>query len=392
VDSASTPGAPTAGGDEGGAPTSGPAQAVPSRRAAILRSAVVIGVLVVVFGVIIPKFVDYDDVVAAFRDLTLPQLLLMTAMGVLGWVASGLLFNVLIKRLTIPQGTASFLILGGIGASIPLGPWNMGILWVVVRGWGVPVRPATSGIGLYGVLNTLGLLALPALAVIALLVTGNTSGHAGTAFTIALIGTAILLVVGGLMLAAVRSDRTADWLAGTGQRVVGWVLARLGRPGAPDIEGAIHRFRDQVALVVQGRGPGAFAVSIGAKIVWSVILIVALRVVGVPDDVLTPLDVFAVFALVGAITIIPIAPGGAGIPELLYIGGMTTIAGTEWQGLITAGVFLFRLYQWFLPIPIAWILLKVTRRGRPVLPTTAELRSYAHDEPAPSPIPEPALG
>ena len=40
-------------------------------------------------------------------------------------------------------------------------------------------------------------------------------------------------------------------------------------------------------------------------------------------------------------------------------------------------MFLFRLYVWFLPIPIAWILLKLVRRGRPMLPTTGELRSYA---------------
>jgi hypothetical protein len=53
-------------GDElAGAPTSGPAQAVPSRRAAILRSAFVLGVLFVVFVLILPQFVDYEDVVDA---------------------------------------------------------------------------------------------------------------------------------------------------------------------------------------------------------------------------------------------------------------------------------------------------------------------------------------
>ena len=73
---------------------------------------------------------------------------------------------------------------------------------------------------------------------------------------------------------------------------------------------------------------------------------------------------------------IPIAPGGAGVPELLYIAGLTAIA-PGYEAEITAGVFLFRLYVWFLPIPIAWILLKIVRRGRSMLPTTAELRTYA---------------
>jgi len=112
------------------------------------------------------------------------------------------------------------------------------------------------------------------------------------------------------------------------------------------------------------------------------VLIVALRVVGVDDRVLTVADIFAVYALVSVITIIPISPGGAGVPELLYIAGLSSIAGPQYQSAITAGVFLMRLYQWFLPIPIAWILLKVARRGRSMLPSTAELRSYARDEPA----------
>ena len=78
------------------------------------------------------------------------------------------------------------------------------------------------------------------------------------------------------------------------------------------------------------------------------------------------------------ITIIPLSPGGAGVPELLFISGLTAIAGTEYQSTITAGVFLYRLYYWFLPIPLAWILLKVARRGRSMLPTTAELKAQAH--------------
>jgi uncharacterized membrane protein YbhN (UPF0104 family) len=118
-------------------------------------------------------------------------------------------------------------------------------------------------------------------------------------------------------------------------------------------------------------------VNILAQIPWCIAFIVALRLTGVPADVLTPPDVVAVFALTSVITVIPIAPGGAGVPELLYIAGLSALAGPGYDAAITAGVFLFRLYVWFLPIPLAWILLKVVRRGRPMLPTTAELRSYA---------------
>ena len=129
MDSA-TAGSMTVGADDGvgGAPTSGPAQAVPSRRTAILRSAIVIGILVVVFGVILPRFVDYEQVLDAFRALTFLQVVQMTTLVAVAWVIAGVPFAILIEGLSVARGTASYLILSGIGASIPLGPWNMGIL------------------------------------------------------------------------------------------------------------------------------------------------------------------------------------------------------------------------------------------------------------------------
>ena len=363
-----------------GVPTTGPARAVPSRRTAILRSAIVVGILVVVFGVILPRFVDYEDVLDAFRALTLLQVVQMTALASVAWVIAGVPFVVLIEGLSVARGAASYLILSGIGASIPLGPWNMGILWVVVRGWGIRVEPATSGIALYGVTNQLARLAMPVLAVIVLAVIGARPVGGGTVVLITAISTVVFVVAVALMIAILRSDRAADWLGRTGQRAAAWVFGRLNRAERPDVDGAIHRFRDQLGGLLRRRGLAALLAAIVTQVTWSIVLIVALRIVGVSDDVLTAAEIFAVYALVNVITIIPMSPGGAGIPELLYIAGMSAIAGPSSEALITAGVFLFRLYQWFLPIPIAWILLKLARRGRPMLPGTAELRSYAVDD------------
>ena len=106
---------------------------------------------------------------------------------------------------------------------------------------------------------------------------------------------------------------------------------------APDVDGAIHRFRDQLGGVIRRRGLAGLLAAIITQVTWCVVLIIALRIVGVSDDVLTAAEIFAVYALVNVITIIPMSPGGAGIPELLYIAGMTTIAGSGYESLITAG-------------------------------------------------------
>jgi uncharacterized membrane protein YbhN (UPF0104 family) len=368
---------PTTGG-----PDPATRQAPPSRRAALIRSGFIVGVLLVVFLVIIPQFVDYQDVIDAFASLTLPQFLLMTGLGIVAWLVGGLKFLTLVIRLTLLKATAVYLILIGIGASVPFGPWNMGVVWVVMRSWRITNQEATSGLALYGIVDQLSRLVLPIIATAFLFAAGGLNGifdRAGLVTTISLIA---FVVVGGLILAIVRSDRAADWVGRTGQRIVSSISRRLGRAETADVTGAVHRFRDQLGDVVRRRGLLSLFVSILFQATWAGVLIVSLRIMGIDNGTLSAVEIFAVFAMVQVITILPIAPGGAGVPELLYIAGLTTIAGENYEAAITAGVFLFRLYNWFLPIPLAWILLKVTRRGMSALPTTAEIRSYAHGDAA----------
>jgi uncharacterized membrane protein YbhN (UPF0104 family) len=217
---------------------------------------------------------------------------------------------------------------------------------------------------------------LPLVAIVFIAIAGGGDGTHSTARLIAIVSAAIFIIVTTVLVLVVRSDRSADWVGRTADRYVGLLLGRLRRPEHPDINAGVHRFRDQLGDVVRRRGLAGLLANIGAQFPWWLTFVVALRLTGVPETAITPLDVLAVFALTSVITIIPIAPGGAGVPELLYIAGLTSIA-PGYEAQITAGVFLFRLYVWFLPIPIAWILLKVVRRGRPVLPTGGELRSYA---------------
>jgi uncharacterized membrane protein YbhN (UPF0104 family) len=354
-----------------GAPTT-----MPSRRTALIRAGAILAILFVVFGLILPRFVDYEEVFKALAALTPPQILVMTILGIIAWFVCGQLFTVLMDGITPLRGMESYLILSGIGSSIPFGPWNMGVVWVVFRGWGISFRDSTSGIALYGIINSLGRFALPVIAIIVIGATGGLSGERPWAVIISVISGVIFFVAAGIMLAVVQSDKMADWVAHKVEAVTFWILRKLGRKELPDVDGAIHRFRDGVGAIVHRRGLAALGVTIAAQVPWCIAFVTALRFTGVPADVLNAGEIIGVFALVAVITFIPIAPGGAGVPELLYIAGLSAIAGEQWEAAITAGVFLFRLYVWFLPIPLAWILLKLARRGRSTLPTTTEVKTY----------------
>jgi uncharacterized membrane protein YbhN (UPF0104 family) len=350
----------------------------PSRRDAILRIGIVVGVLVLVFGIILPRYIDYQDVIDSLQGMTIQDFAIVGVFGLIAWVLTGGIFATLIPYLGWPRGLQAYLILTGIGASIPLGPWNMAVLWVVIRGWGRPAGATTGGILLYGIFDQLSRFGLMFVAGLWLLVAEglNRGVSVETGLIVGFLVVGGLLFVGlglGLIL-VVRSEALARRVGRLAERIVGAVLRRLGR-GVPDIEGALVRFRVTLGETVSRHGAASFAVAMASKAGWAVLMVVSMRVVGVSDRELPASVIVAGVALVFVITVLPISPGGAGVPDLLYITFYTTYTGGTDASAISAAVILFRAFQWFMPIPLAWLLLARSRRGKSLLPTRAEFRA-----------------
>jgi uncharacterized membrane protein YbhN (UPF0104 family) len=350
----------------------------PSRRAAILRTSIVVGVLAVVFLVILPRYIDYREVIAAFQGLSIQQIALVALTGILAWFATGAIFSALIPGLSWLRGTQAWLILAGVGSSIPLGPWNMAVLWVVIRGWGEGAQQTTGGIALYGVFDQLSRLAMGVVGAL-LLVFAESRGNitpleSDSILGLGVISLVLFVVASGILIGIVRSESLARRIGAFGARLVGSIFKRLGRTGTPDVMGSVLHFRETLGDTVRQRGLLAFFLSMISKLAWALVLLTALRVCGVPASALAASEIVAVFSIVFIITILPISPGGAGVPELLYISFFTTLTGGQYSAEISAGVMLYRVFQWFLPIPLAWILLGVARRGKSLLPTTAEFQ------------------
>jgi len=360
----------------------------PSRRDALLRIGIVVGVMVVVFGLILPRFIDYEQVGEALQSVTLEQFAVISVFGVIAWVLTGAIFAVLIPGLGLLRGLQSYLILTGIGASIPLGPWNMAVLWVVIRGWGRPVSTTTGGILLYGIFDQLSRFGLMFLAGLVLIpaeaMNRNVSVETGLIVGYFVVGGLLFLGLGVGLILVVRSERLARKLGQIAERIAGVVLLRIGRP-VPDIEGALVSFRITLGGTVHLHGVSAFAVAFVSKLAWALLMIVALRAVGVSAETLPDAIILAAVAGVFVITVLPISPGGAGVPELLYISFFTTYTGGADANLISAGVMLFRGFQWLFPIPLAWLLLARSRKGKSLLPTKAEFQGGVERAPTPSP-------
>ena len=173
----------------------------------------------------------------------------------------------------------------------------------------------------------------------------------------------MLVAAAVLLVSIVRSEslarRLGGWLDRMAQRI--WKLFRKPPPTGI-VEGMLD-LRERSKLMLTQNGLLGFVAAVVAKLAWFVVLEVALWCVGIGPDVLPPSAVLAAMAVVGIVALVPITPGAVGVTEVAYIGILTSIAGSGMSEQLTAAVMLFRIAQWFAPIPIGWLLLIVMRRG-----------------------------
>ena len=342
------------------APVGTPAQPTPSRRAIAGRALVLVGVFLFVFGVVLPRLIDYDAVRAALAALTPGQLALLGASSIVAYVASAGPSRVLVPGLSWPHAVGSDLAARAVVSTVP-GPTDFATRLVLYRQWSIPTTVASAGIVLAALFETFSYFALPLIAIAGVLVTGHPTQS--RALLLALIGLIVLVAAAVLLVSIVRSEnlarRLGGWLDRMAQRI--WKLFRK-TPPTGIVEGMLD-LRERSKVMLTRHGVLGFVAAVVAKLAWFVVLEVALWCVGIGSDVLPPSAVLAAMAVVGIVSLVPITPGGVGVTEVVYIGVLSSVAGSGLTEQLTAAVMLFRIAQWFAPIPIGWVLLIVLRRG-----------------------------
>ncbi len=101
---------------------------------------------------------------------------------------------------------------------------------------------------------------------------------------------------------------------------------------------------------------------LGAAFALYLVLVFSLRDVGVSEHQVSSVQVLAVFAFGRLISALPITPGGLGVIELGYIGGLVAAGGNEPQ--VVAAVLLFRVLTYGVQIPLGGFTYLVWRAKR----------------------------
>jgi putative heme transporter len=308
-----------------------------------------IAIVVAIFWWAIPKFADYRDVWAAIKTLTPFEtwsLVAATAFNLLTywWANQAALPGLGIgKAAVLTQTTTS------VANTLPAGgAIAVGLTYSILDSWGFTGTSVALYVGVTGIWNIFTKLALPMLALVFLAL----SGHLTTTYILAAIfGLVVLSAAVGLFALVFRSEAFAIRIGNRMGRVVSWVRRLLHKPPVTTWGDGAARFRRDTIVLVGHRWLRLSLMTVLSQVALFFVLLLSLRSFGVSEQEVSTAEAFAVYAFSRLLSAVPITPGGVGLIDLGYIGGLTAFDSAEKAQLVGA-VLLFRALTYGIQIPV----------------------------------------
>lgn len=359
----------------------------PSQRKTIIQTVIGVVMLVLIFGFLLPRIVDYGDVWDALRNTEIEDLGLIALLAVARLIAEAGINAAVLPGLSIWKGGIAFLASSAAAYVIP-GPVDVVIRFGMYRSWGFATDETTLAVLLSFISTTMAKAVLPVIAAIAFLIAGLSDPELATVAIVS--GAAVIGVAVGLYL-LFRSEQVARAIGRFAGRVASWVGSRIGREIEDDFSDEAVRFRNDAGEVVRTRWHVAFIASMAIQLFLFGVLVASLRGVGITSETLSAVEIFAAFALVQLITTVPITPGGLGIAEVAFVSLLTVQGESALAGQVAAGVLIYRIFTWFIVIPLgglAWIFWTRSvagRKARAAAAADAALEDHQAQEVPPPP-------
>ena len=308
--------------------------------------------LVIVIGIFwwaIPKFADYRDVWAAIKTLTPIETWSLVAATIFNLVTYWWANQAALPGLGIGKAAVLTQTTTSVANTLPAGgAIAVGLTYSILDSWGFSGTSVALYVGVTGIWNIFAKLGLPMLALVFLAL----SGHLTPTYILAAVfGVIVLSVAIGLFAALFRSEefaiRIGNWLG----RVASWFRRLRHKPPVTTWGDGAARFRRDTIALVEHRWFRLSWTTLLSQVALFFVLLLSLRALGVSEQEVSTAEAFAVYAFSRLLSAVPITPGGVGLIDLGYIGGLTAFGGEE-KAAIVAAVLLFRALTYGIQIPV----------------------------------------
>jgi putative heme transporter len=331
----------------------------PSRRRLVVRALLAVAVVAAVYLGLLPNLVDVDQVwatLAAMTWLELATLLLVAVWNLLSYLLPQL---AALPGLGLRQAVLESHASTAVGNLLPAGQAvGLGVTYRFYTSYGFGGGPIALSLLVQGVWNNFVKLGMPIVALGLLVLAGDATGALAPAAVVGLVVFVIALAGFAFGLSGERrAARLGRALAG-GAAAVRRVVRR---PGRPDWEHGAVAFRAQAVTLLRGRWHWLTATTLVSHLSLFLVLLLALRHVGVSEAEVSWVEALAAFALVRLLSAVPVTPGGLGVVELGLAAALVLAGGQEAQ--VVAAVLVFRVLTFVLPIPLGALTWWLWRRS-----------------------------
>ena len=250
-----------------------------------------------------PQLVDVWAELPQLRAVTwwwFPALLLfeIASLACLWW-----LIRIALPKVTWFVASTAQLSGNAVSKTVPGGaPMGAALQYRMLGVAGIEPGSAASALGACGLLSAWVLFGLP---FVALLLSLIGSPVPPGMVPVAVAGAVIFLIMFGIGLAIVKSDRLIDFIGAPVERANHWVMGRLGRKGGITVAG-LHEQRAEMIRTLGGNFRNALTAAIGNWVFDYLVLVAALLAVGAQPRLSLVLLAYAAAAV---LAMIPITPG-----------------------------------------------------------------------------------
>ena len=305
-------------------------------------------IVVAIFVYAIPRIADYSAVWATISSLTPVELWSLVGATVFNLVTYWLVNMAALPGLRFAPSAVLTQTTTSVANTLPAGgAVAVGLTYTMLHSWGFGGQAIALYVGVTGIWNIFLKLGLPIISLGLLAVTGQANAALVVA---ALIGLAILAVAVALFALALWKKELARRIGDRLGKIASAVVKPFRMPPFTTWGEQAVAFRKRTIVLVARRWLAITLTTVVSHLALWFVLLLSLRHVGVSEAEVSTLQVFAVFSFGRLLTALPLTPGGLGVVELGYIGGLVAAGGSRPE--VVAAVLLFRVLTYGIQIPI----------------------------------------
>jgi putative heme transporter len=326
----------------------------------LLGPALSVALIAAVFVWFLPQFTSLSDVWASVRGMTWTETTLLLAAAAWNLATYQFVIVATMPGLTLGQATVSTQSTTAVSNTVVGGAAiSLGLTYAMNSSWGFSRSRTSVMLLVSGLWNNFAKLGLPvfALALLAFSGTPSTARIVG-----GLVGVGVLLAVVVVLGLLLRSSAAAARIGNGAARIASALRRPFGRGPVTGWDRATTKFRDRTVLLLRARWHWITLTTLVSHLSLFLVLLLALRFVGVDGSEVSWVEALAVFAFARLLTAIPFTPGGLGVVELALITGLAAAGGA--RASVAAAVLVFRALTYVLPIPLGLVTYVIWQRNR----------------------------